>query len=476
MRAELSLKIERRAPSPLPAQIAAQIRALINGGTLKPGDALPGTRTLAVQLGVSRGTVTAAFDQLHAEGYLQLTPGGATKVHAALVQSLPAACKPAPSRAEIPRTLAPSPRKKISLKPSSASEVNVRASAWRSAWRQAAADGETHLAPAGQPELREAIAEHIRLTRMLPVAAESVLVTGGSREGLMLILMSFRRILRVGVEDPGHPGLRAIVTLLGHELLRCPVDKNGVIIAQLPEMDVLLVTPSYLYPSGENMPAARRSELISWASETNTVLIEDDFNTELRYGIAPMPTLHEGAIVLGTFSTLLHSSLSAGYVVAPPRFIETLLKTRAQLGMPVAGVTQRAIAYLLHNGYVRKHTRTMRATLERRKTIVAQELGAWVRPMGFDFFLHFPQEKYGRGEQGRDERQEEAAQTRLLSRFEQIVSRSGIDLVRADQRWAGGAQGFILSFGHLSDAQFDFVLRVIASALRLCSAHSDPRR
>lgn len=459
LRADLPLAVDRAIPHSLPAQIAAQVRALINDGALKPGDALPGTRRLAEQLGVSRGSVTTAFDQLHAEGYLHSSPGAPTRVNPELLTPPP---EPARTR---PQLALPRPKIRISLKPSTASPQNVRPAAWRAAWRQAAGVPEKKLEQAGQPELREAIAEHIRLTRSMALSSRSVLVTGGSREGFMLILMAlsdaYGRPLTVGVEDPGHPGLRGIITLLGHATRPCATDSQGVLVDALPsDLDVLLVTPSYQYPLGSTMPAARRAELIQWANARGTVVVEDDFNAELRYRLAPEPALAAlgqastaQVIVLGTFSTLLSPSLSAGYVLAPPSLVDGLLATRAQLGMPVAGVTQRAIAQLLYNGYVRKHTKAMHARLGRRKATIARTLrpeGVEITTMGSgaDYFFGF-------------------ADSERAASFEKRLLEQGIGLGHAEKLWStiGPEQGFILSFAHLEDEEFAFALGAVADAL-----------
>ena len=462
-RAEIPLSINKEQKVALPQQIAAQIRQLINDGALQPGDALPGTRRIAAQLGIARGSVTTAFDQLTAEGYLYCSPGAPTRVHPDLVAATSVVSPPA-------QLALPRPKIRISLKPSTATAQNVRPAAWRAAWRQASGVPERKLEPAGQPELREAIAEHIRLSRSMAVASNSVLVTGGSREGLMLIVMAladaYGRRLTIGVENPGHPGLRAIVELLGHRLVECPIDLDGVLIESLPhDMDMLLVTPSYLYPLGSTMPAARRSALLRWAQETETVIVEDDFNAELRYRLAPEPALAAQAgsqgvnvIVLGTFSTLLAPSLSAGYVLAPPLLIDPLLDTRAKLGMPVAGVTQRAIAELLTNGYVRKHTRAMHQRMGRRKAHIERVFaratatpGVEISTMGsgVDYFLGF-------------------ADSERATAFEQLLQKSGIGVGHAEKLWSAISpeHGFILSFAHLSDPDFAFVLDVLSTALK----------
>ena len=456
------IDVNRDLPTPLPAQVATAVRLAITEGSLQPGDEVPSTRELARLAGVSRGSVVTAYDQLISEGYLLASQGAPTRVHPDLPAGSPQ--EPATVRPQVEK-----PRHLISLKPSSGQAGTVRPAAWRQAWREAAAAPSIVIDPAGQPKLRRAIAEHLRLARGLTVSEDQIVVTGGSREGLLLILLTLsgqRGALRVGVEDPGHPGLRRIIPTAGHEAVPCAVDELGVDVGLLAEnLDAVLVTPAYQYPLGASMPAARRSELLAWASESATVLIEDDFNAELRYRLAPQPPLaamHTGANVftLGTFSTLLSRNLSAGYVVTPPALSEELNQTRQVLGMPVSAVTQLAVAHLLQNGHVRRNTKAVRNRLARRREIIhshtvplLQAHGARVNEMaeanGVDLTLSF----------------DTPAQR---DHFVDSLRLRGIECGRLESLWSGHSrqggqeEGLIMSFAHLSDADFEHVRRLLA--------------
>ena len=152
------LSISSELPIPLPTQIAQQIRLAVTNGTLQPGDTVSSTRALARQLGVSRGTVVTAYDQLISEGFLLAAQGAPTRIHPALTLAPPAQ---EPQRDTRPRT---TPRPRVSLRPSAGSAGAVRPAAWRKAWRDALnADGAS-LDKTGEPELRAAIAEHLRLS------------------------------------------------------------------------------------------------------------------------------------------------------------------------------------------------------------------------------------------------------------------------------------------------------------------------
>lgn len=437
----MHLNISRNHPSPIPTQIAAELRAAVANGTLAPGDEVPSTRALSAQLGVSRGSVVTAYEQLEGEGYLLSRQGAPTRVHPELIvapgsDSSVAAC--------ISRKV---PRARISLKPSPGSAGTIKPAAWRKAWREAAAEPGGGVEKSGEPELRHAIAEHLRLARGMAVSPEHIVATGGSREGLMCILHALGPGLNVGVEDPGHPGLKRVIPLGGHRVVECETDAEGVVVKQLPtNLDALLVTPSHLYPFGAAMPAPRRAELLDWANRTGTVIIEDDFNTELRYRIAPQPTLSTLApaadvLTLGTFSTLLSRELAAGYVVASPATVARLKEVRGILGMPVATVTQRAIASLLHGGVVRRNTRAVHRALAQRRQVLQDRLV----PL-FDDARLAPGDGADLTVQFASHLERDTFETRLLE--------AGIECGHESSLWTDGGDGLVLSFAHLSDGDF----------------------
>ena len=465
------IDVSRSIPIPLTAQVASSLRSAISTGALRPGDEVPSTRELARRAGVSRGTVVTAYDQLISEGYLTASQGSPTRVNPALADTAPDTGVPQLGRHSQKARPTPLPRQRpaarptISLKPSSGHAGAIRPAAWRQAWREAASEPGIVTEASGQTELRDAIAEHLRMGRGLGVDKHDVVVTGGTREGLLLVLMAVAqgRTLRVGVEDPGHPGLRNVIPLTGHKMVPCAVDDAGVDVHALPEdLDALLVTPSYQYPLGASMPAFRRSALLEWATANGTVIIEDDFNAELRYRTTPLPplaALGTGAqvVTLGTFTTLLNRAVAAGYVAASSPLAENIRQTRAVLGMPVAAVTQLAIAHLLRNGHVRRNTKAVHNRLAKRRSIVAANIipaltarGAAVTEMessnGVDLAVAFDSPA------DRD-------------RYARALAAHGIESGRLDTLWSGRDDGLIVSFAHLSEPDFNQVLEIMSSGI-----------
>ena len=442
------LDISRDHPTPIPAQIAAGIRDAVATGALSPNDPIQSTRALAEQLGVSRGSVVTAYDQLEGEGYLLTSQGAPTRIHPDLTVTAPVPVRPGGTPVQRPA------KAQISLKPSPGSAGAIRSATWRKAWREAAAEPTNSVDKSGEIELRHAVSEHLRLARSMRVSPDQIVVTGGSREGLMCILYALGPDLRVGVEDPGHPGLRRVIPLGGHKVVECATDPDGIVVSELPDsLDALLVTPSHLYPFGGAMPAARRVELLEWAARTETVVIEDDFNTELRYRISPQPALSSLAtradvFTLGTFSTLLSRELAAGYVVASPATVEVLREVRSVLGMPVSSVTQRAIAYLLNDGVARRSSRAVHRGLAQRREVLNERLvplinGAELAPGdGADLTVRFDT---------RNERDE----------FEQRLLEAGIESGHESALWTNSGDGLVLSFAHLSATDFDLAVEIV---------------
>ena len=341
---------------------------------------MPSIRTLARTLGVSRGTVAAAYDQLVAEGYLISAPRSGMRVNPELPLVVP-------TRHDDSRAVKP-PRPEpdavvVDLVPGHDRSSPPDDPAWRAAWRRAAdpGRGQQRPDPLGAAQLRSAIAEHLRLMRGILVDPDNVVVTAGSREGLALLLtalpVSRGSELQVGVEDPGFPGLRRTLARRGVTTVPLPVDDSGLVVPRAPGTpapDLVLVTPNHQFPYGSVMPARRRTELLHWAAETATLVVEDDYDSEHRYLGPPPPALHglvpsAPVVHLGTFSGVLSTDVGTGYLLLPTDLVARVGAVRADLGCPVAPVLQRAIAGYLADGGLRR-----RLQRSRRRLVAAHEV------------------------------------------------------------------------------------------------------
>lgn len=404
---QIPVHLDRNLDSPLPVQLAGALREAIDAAMLRPGEGVPATRDFSRRLGVARGVVVAAYEQLLAEGYLTATHGQGTRVNPALDAVQPqrrdraatlepdALNAPVPSEpsASVPSSSEPGP-----LAPGRPITDAVDSPAWRAAWRTAAARAHLAAPELGDPRLRSEIADHLRRMRGTARSHRDVLVTAGTRDGLGLLLTALGTTrghgLVVGVEDPGLPSLRAVAARFGASVVALPTDAEGLDTTRLPDgvLDVVIVTPSHQYPLGGSLPLTRRRELLAWATRAGVVVVEDDFDSELRYTGSPLPTLAalddpvDGVVVLlGTFSRTVAPGLSAGYLLAPERLRSRIEPIRRELGGPVSTIVQVALAQYLASGELRRHTARMLRRYAARRDEVSDHLagvpGIRVRPM-----------------------------------------------------------------------------------------------
>ena len=455
---EITLPLKLSGEGSLPAQLTTELRRLIGHTVLAPGEALPSTRALAAHLGISRGSVVAAYDQLLAEGYLSASAGRSTVVNPQL-RAMP----PRP-----PRQLGTEPTETgsaLDLRPGRPSTTDVVSPAWKAAWRQASLRPDATIPPLGLPELREAWTDHLRRTRAVVRDTHQLAVTGGGREGLALLLLALSRsgALRVGVEEPGYPSLRRVPARFGATVQPVAVDEHGLRVSDLPTgaeaPDLLVVTPSHQYPLGGSLPVDRRQALLEWARRYRVVIIEDDYDSELRYTSQPLPALAalddpaDGRVVLlGTLSQTLTPALSIGYLALPAWLVPEVTAARRDLGGPVGLVAQRAMAQYLADGALRLHTQRMRNRYRRRRAQVVAALagvpGLRVQPM--DGGLHAVVES---------SRPEAEVVARLAA--------SGVRVSPLSQYWsATDRTGIVFGFGAVTEPELAQALQLIARAMR----------
>lgn len=415
------LPLDRSAGVPLHRQIYDGLRRAILAGQLRPGQRVPSTRVLAVELEVSRLPVLTAYDQLLHEGYLEGRVGAGTFVSAALpddaLRSLPVAgrgtrslpARPA-ARREARHTARHSPRPSHPSHPPHQAQrtathpggegglrpfrVSLPAlddfphTTWsRLVARHAHSLSPAHMAygdPAGLESLRAAIAEHLRTARAVRCEAEQVLVLSGSQAALRLCAaVLLGRGDRVAMEEPGYPLARSALGAGGAELAPVGVDDEGIDIAALRALGTRVraayVTPSHQYPLGISMTAARRLALLDWAARRNAWLIEDDYDSEYRYVSRPLGALqgmdaHGRVIYVGTFSKVLFPALRVGYVVVPPSLRREFVEARETLDIFSPTLYQLALADFLREGHFARHLRRMRALYLRRRAALLDGL------------------------------------------------------------------------------------------------------
>jgi GntR family transcriptional regulator/MocR family aminotransferase len=380
------------------AALHRQIRAAIIDGRLAAGLRLPTTRELSARLGVSRNTVVAAYEQLVSEGYLLSRQRAGTFVAAAMPPRGPAAQpsgSPALAWAGLPdawRTVTPWSAEAMSAGPRFDFRVGLPDHSqlpW-DAWRRLCARAQHDFArapraytdPVGDPQLREAIAAHVSLSRAVACSAGDVLITSGAQHAFALLadVLVTPQATVVAVEDPGYAPLHAAMAFRGAQLQRVPLDHEGLRVDRLPpQAKVICVTPSHQFPVGTAMSLARRSQLLEHAWQHQAIVIEDDYDGEFRFGGRPLDALHSlddhGLVFyVGTFSKVMFPALRVGFVVAPPWARERLAAAlHATQGAPPL-LTQLALAAFIREGHLARHVRRMQRIYAGRRDALLQAI------------------------------------------------------------------------------------------------------
>lgn len=378
---DLPLVLDRGGVS-LQSQLTEQLRRAINAGQLAGGTRLPSSRTLAATLGVSRNVVVAAYDELFAEGYVTGRHGSGTFVEHDL--PLQPQRRPAPGTAAhrwlrpppVPpathdRFIAEEPGQ-IVFRVGMPATTFIPPEVWRQVWRAVgglvppAHYGET----AGERELRDALAQWVGRARGIACRAEDVVITTGAVQSLDLIARAtLARGDRVAFEEPGYPTARRLLEAHGAVIAPVPVDDDGIRVGRLPAgpgaPPLVYVTPSHQYPLGGRLPIARRLALLDWARRHDSLIVEDDYDSEFRFDAPPLPALlglDQGGVVayIGTFAKTLAPTLRLGYVIAPPPLRERVVALKELFDRHTSWPIQRAALVLLREGHLERHIRRVR--------------------------------------------------------------------------------------------------------------------
>jgi GntR family transcriptional regulator/MocR family aminotransferase len=376
------------------AGVVERVRGMVRDGTLSAGDALPSTRALAAELGVARGTVVAAYEQLDGEGWIRTRQGAAARVAAGVLAGVgaPGGQSGQSGRATGTgggRTVVPTGAPLLDCRPGVPAVTAIAPKDWRAAWRAAAdAPMRNGLAdPLGLPELRAQVAAQLGLSRGFAPDVARLLVTGGTSEALSLVVEGLRKLRGrtpcIAVEDPGYRSGRRAMTSAGATLVGVPVDDHGLDVDALAAsgpVDAVVVTPTHQYPLGSVMPVARRHRLLAWAAGTGTVVVEDDYDSEFRHRGTPVPALAAldtaGVVVhVGGFSKTLDPRLRCSYVALPPGVVaDAVVAARVARGPVVGEPVQIAVAHLLRTGALRRHLGRVRRDYTHRRERIASRL------------------------------------------------------------------------------------------------------
>ncbi len=384
----LGVALESGTHKPAYQQLYEQVRDLILSGRLPSGARLPSTRGYAQELGLSRTTLIAAYDQLVSEGYLEARRGAGIFVsqfspeHLMLVNRAapPVLPRPAPQRRPAARSVPFSIRATSPADFPGAEWARLLQKTWRGPIESHF--GEPHVE--GDQNLKAAIADHLRTWRGISCTEDQVLITSGSAESIDLIC----RVLcqpgdKVWLENPGYMPMRREIVEKGLEAVYVPIDREGMMVSRGVELAkparMAITTPPRQFPLGMTMSLTRRLDLLDWARSTGAWVIEDDYDSEFRYEGRPLAALmsmdETGRVLyLGSFSKVMFKSLRLGYLVVPPDLCGQFHAAHAELGPQASSVAQPALAGFITSGQFAAHIRRMRRLYVRRRALLLDRL------------------------------------------------------------------------------------------------------
>jgi GntR family transcriptional regulator / MocR family aminotransferase len=389
---EVLIQLDRSRPRGLRAQIEDELREAIRSGRLGGGAVLPSTRALAADLGVTRGVVVAAYDQLLAEGYLASRAGSGTIVN------VPAARHRVTRRQGSEDTPVV-----VDFRPGRPDLDLFPRAAWLRATRTAlgvmpAADL-GYIDPRGLVQLREALAEYLGRVRGVDANVDQVVICNGFAHGLSLVVRALRDSGRdaIAMENPGYPEVRRELDWLGVRSRSIDVDEQGIVVEQLrrARCRAVLVTPAHQSPTGVVLSPARRRALAAWAEHVDGYVIEDDYDAEYRYDRHPVGALQgvapDRVIYCGTASKSLSPGLRLGWLVAPPPLLEPIVAGRHLIDHATSSFIQATFAAFLTNGDLDRHLRRARRIYRQRRDALIAALARWLpeaTPSGVAAGLH----------------------------------------------------------------------------------------
>lgn len=379
------------------------LRSQIVQGERAAGTQLPSTRVLAEELGVSRTTITAVYEQLAAEGYVETSAGTKARVAsgvAARAEHGNGTAREAASRTQA-ASLSRFGSRVVGFTSSSARLDQTKRSidflygavafddfptlAWRRAYNRVIVQRQPRLyyeEPEGELALREALQGYLLRARGMRCRAEQILIVHGSQQALDLCA---RVLLDTGddmvIEEPCYLMARRLFEAMGARLHACPVDEQGLNTTALADLQgkLVYVTPSHQFPLGGVMPIGRRRELLDWASRVGAWVIEDDYDGEFRYGLRPVDALQSvdgtgRVIYVGTFSKTLSPQMRLGYMVLPPALVHVFREAKRLMDRHAPSVEQRVLAALIEDGSYERHVRRCRRENEQRREALLKAL------------------------------------------------------------------------------------------------------
>lgn len=485
------IAVDRKTRKPLHKQIYDAYRGVIVGRSLRAGQLIPSTRALAFELGISRIPVLTAYAQLVAEGYFETRTGAGTFVCSSLPDQLIVAERRSNQAKHVTSGSRPIARRALLL-------PRYERSPWISglgafSLSQPAVDefpflvwsnlvkrhcrsphaSELHYGgPMGSEALRNAICTYLRTARAVRCDPHQVMIVSGSQQALEL---SARVLLDPGspawIEEPGYWLTRHVLTSAGCRQIPVPVDAEGLDVSigikRCRKARAAYVAPSHQFPLGATMSASRRLQLIDWAQASGSWIIEDDYDSEYRYGSMPITSLqgldHNSRVIyIGTFSKTLFPSLRIGYVVIPADLVDRFAAVRHAMDIAPPYFYQAVLADFMNEGHFARHIRRMRLLYAQRRTALVdglkREFGTTLEILGAEAGMHLV-----------------VALPKGLHDMELAnrAAREKLWLWPLSPSYLGGStrQGFILGFGSTTAAAMPNAVRRLKGVLAMDKRH-----
>ncbi|MCI2255243.1 PLP-dependent aminotransferase family protein [Domibacillus sp. PGB-M46] len=396
---DITFFLNRNLDIPLYQQLYRLLKENMHEGHIQKGIKLPSKRLLASQLSVSQTTVERAYEQLAAEGYIVSKPrsgwfadyDGSDFIHIKMPST--SSMKPKAQENE----------QMIDFHYGNVDSAHFPLSAWRKSMVNSLDQyGHVLYRPGdvlGELELRTLIAEHLYQSRGVRCLPEQVIIGAGSPVLMHFLCQVFGPNSTIGYEDPGSSRSRKIFEVNHMKILPIPVDHEGLCIEEIQKErpSLLYITPSHQFPLGTIMTINRRIELLKWAAQNQTFIIEDDYDGEFRYSGQPIPSLqgldqHNRVIYMGTFSKSLLPSLRISYMILPAPLLEKGSEITSLYKQTVSCHSQLTLAEFIKNGGWQKHINRMRKLYQKKRAILLEalqsELGRHVKIRGENSGLH----------------------------------------------------------------------------------------
>lgn len=389
--------LDKSSDTPLFQQVYQQLRDRILHGDLPPGTKLPPSRMLAKEEQVARVTIMQAYEQLQAEGYVVSKRGAGTFVAEDIIdlqlETAPAGFAPSLSSwgRRVLSHLAPAARSKGRLEIEfgfgrSFSHI-FPYDIWRRLLARYLSTDDIMLSRygsvAGFNPLRQAVAGYLERQRGVRCTADQVVIISGAQQALDILA---RLLLSPGdevlVETPGYRDAFTLFEVNGAKLVPLAVDDEGFPVEEIPQLccaRLAFVTPSHQFPRGGTLPLARRLALLEWARENKAYVIEDDYDSELRYDGRPLASLQgldeRGHVIyLGTFSKVLFPALRLGYIVLPASLLQPFFSAKGLVDRGAPTLTQAAVADFIDEGHFERHLRRLRKAYGARRQVLVDAL------------------------------------------------------------------------------------------------------